>query len=90
MSKNSEPAEFTNYASSLNSTIMTFAKVGDGPCWTTANSSRKLQVRSCGRRLLHQMGGSESFGEHHGTNNSEIILAKHSLQIRVSKRTDRG
>jgi hypothetical protein len=36
------------------------------------------------------MGGSESFGEYHGTNNSEILLAKYSLQILGSKRTDRG
>jgi hypothetical protein len=79
MSKNSEPAEFTIHVNSPNSTIMAFAKVGDGPCRTTANSSRKLQVRSCGHRLLHQIGGSESFGEHHDTNNSEILLAKHSL-----------
>jgi hypothetical protein len=90
MSKNREPAEFTIHASSPNSTIMVFAKVGDGPCWTTANSSNKLQVRSCGRRLLHQMGCSEGFGEHHGTNNSEILLEKHSLRIRGSKRSDPG
>jgi hypothetical protein len=36
------------------------------------------------------MGRSESFGEYHGANNSEILLAEHSLQIRGSKRTDRG
>jgi hypothetical protein len=36
------------------------------------------------------MGGSESIGEYHGTNNSEIFLAKHSMQIRGSKRTDHG
>jgi hypothetical protein len=90
MSKNSEPEKSTIHASSPNSTIMAFAKVGNGPRWTTANSSRKLQVRSCGRRLLHKMGGSESFGEHHDTINSEILLAKHSLQIRGSKRTDCG
>jgi hypothetical protein len=81
MSKNSEPTKLTIHASSPNSTIMAFAKVGNEPRWTTASSSRKLQIRSCGRGLLHQMGGSESFGEHHNTNNSEILLAKHSLQI---------
>jgi hypothetical protein len=56
----------------------------------TANSSRKLQICSCGRGRLHQMGRSESFGEYHSTNNSEILLAEHSLQIRGSKRTNRG
>jgi hypothetical protein len=79
MSKNSEPAKLTIHASSPNSTIMAFAKVGNGPRWTTANNLRKLQIRSCGRGLLHQMGGKESFGEYHDTNNSEILLAKHSL-----------
>jgi hypothetical protein len=32
------------------------------------------------------MGRSESIGEYHGTNNSEILLAKHSLHIWGSKR----
>jgi hypothetical protein len=90
MSKNSESTKLTIYASSPNSTIMAFAKVGNGPRWTTSNNSRKLQIRSCGHGLLHQMGGNESFDEYHGTNNSEILLAKYSLQIRGSRRTDRG
>jgi hypothetical protein len=90
MSKNSESSKLTIHASSPNSTIMAFAKVGNGSCWTTPDSSRKLQIRSCGRGLLHQMGGSESFGEYQDTNNSEIFLVKYSLQIQGSKRTDRG
>jgi hypothetical protein len=69
MSENSEPAKLTINASSPNSTIMAFAKVGNGHRRTTATNSRKLQIRTCGRGLLHQMGGSESFGEHHGTRN---------------------
>jgi hypothetical protein len=79
MSKNSESAKLTIHASSPNSTIMAFAKVGNGSSWTAANSSRKLQIRSCFRGLLHQMGGSKSTGEHHGTNDPEILLAKRSL-----------
>jgi hypothetical protein len=90
MSENSESAKFTIHVSSSNSTIMAFAKVGNGPCQTIANSSRKLQIRSCGCGLLHQMGRSESFGKYHDANNSEILLAEHSLQIRGSKRTDCG
>jgi hypothetical protein len=90
MSKNRESSKLTIHASSPNSTIMAFAKVGNGSCWTTPDSSRKLQIRSCGRGLLHQMGGSESFGEYQDTNNSEIFLVKYSLQIQGSKRTDRG
>jgi transposase InsO family protein len=31
------------------------------------------------------MGGSESFGEYHGTNNSEILLAKYSLRFGVPR-----
>jgi hypothetical protein len=34
------------------------------------------------------MGGCKSIGEYHSTNNSETLLAKHSLQIRGSKRMD--
>jgi hypothetical protein len=89
MSKNNESTKLTIHASSPNSTIMAFAKVGNGSSWTAANSLRKLQIRSCACGLLHQMGGSKSTGEHHGTNDLEILLAKHSLQIQCSKRTDR-
>jgi hypothetical protein len=88
MSKNRESTKFTIHASSLNSPIMAFAKVRNGSSWVAANISRKLQIHSCGRGLLHQMGGSKSIGEYHGTNDSEILLAKHSLQIWGSKRTD--
>jgi hypothetical protein len=90
MLKNRETAKLAIHASSTNSTIMALAKVGNGPRWTIANSSRKLQIRSRGRRLLHQMGRSESFGEYQGSNNLEILLAEHSLQIQSSKRTDCG
>jgi hypothetical protein len=74
MSKNSESTKLTIHASSPNSTIVAFAKVGNGFGWTTTNSSRKLQIRSCGRALLHQMGGSVSIREYHGANSSEILL----------------
>jgi hypothetical protein len=89
MSKNGESAKPTIHASSPNSSIMAFANVRNGYGRTAANSLRKLQIRSCGRGLLHQMVGSKSTREHHGTNNSEILLAKHNLQIRGSKRTHR-
>jgi hypothetical protein len=89
MLENSESTKFTIHANSSNCTIMAFAKVGNGPCRTTANSSRKLQIRNCRRGLLHQIGGSKNIGEYHDTNNPEILLAKYSLQIRGSKRTDR-
>jgi hypothetical protein len=32
---------------------------------------------------------NESIGEYHDTSNLEILLGKHSLQIRGSKKTDR-
>jgi transposase InsO family protein len=31
------------------------------------------------------MGGSESIGEYHNTNNPKILLAKHNLQIQVPR-----
>jgi hypothetical protein len=89
MSKNSKSTKLVIHASSPNSFVIAFAKVGNGSSWTATNSSRKLQIRSCGRGLLHQMGGSESISEYHSTNNPEILLAKHSLQIQGSKRIDR-
>jgi hypothetical protein len=88
MSKNSESAKLVIHASSPNSSVMAFAKVENGSSWTAANSSRKLQIHSRGRGLFHQMGGSKSIGKYHDTNNPEILLAKHSLHIRGSKRTD--
>jgi hypothetical protein len=46
MSKNSELAKLAIHASSFNSSIMAFAKVGNGSGWPIANNSRKLQIRS--------------------------------------------
>jgi hypothetical protein len=61
MSKNNESAKLVTHASSPNSPVMAFAKVGNGSSWTAANSSRKLQIHSCGRGLLHQMGEAKAF-----------------------------
>jgi hypothetical protein len=88
MLENSESTKLTFHASSSNSTIMAFAKVGNGSSWTTANSSRKLQIHSCRCGLFHEMGGSKSTGEHQGTNDPEVLLEKHNLQIWSAKRTD--
>jgi hypothetical protein len=71
MLENRESAKLAIHASASNSTILAFAKLRNGSCWTTTNGSRKLQIRSCGCGLLHQMGRSESFGEHQSANNSE-------------------
>jgi hypothetical protein len=89
MSKNSESAKLAIHVISPNSSVMAFAKVENGSSWTSTNSSRKLKIRSCGRGLLHQMGGIESIGEYRSTNNPEILLAKHNLQIWGTKRADR-
>jgi hypothetical protein len=88
MSENGESTKPTFHASSPNSTIMALGKVGDGSSWTTTNSSRKLQIHSCRCGLFHEMGGSKTTREHQGTKNSEILLAKHNLQIWSSERTD--
>jgi hypothetical protein len=53
-----------------------------GPLPTTQGNCK---IRSCGCGLFHQMGGSKSTGEHHDTNDPEILLAKHSLQIQVPR-----
>jgi hypothetical protein len=79
MSENDESTKLAFHASPPNSTIMALAKVGNGSSWTTTNSSRKLQIRSCRCGLFHEMGGSKTTREHQGTNNSEVFLAKHNL-----------
>jgi hypothetical protein len=88
MSKNREPAKLTIHASSSNSTVLALAKVGNGSRRTTAKSSSKLQIRSCGRGLLHQMGRSKSTSEYYATNDPEVLLTKHNRQIRSPKRID--
>jgi hypothetical protein len=46
MPENSESAKLAIYASTFNSSIMAFAKVGNGFGRPIADSSRKLQVRN--------------------------------------------
>jgi hypothetical protein len=60
MSKNSESTKLVIHASSTSSPVMALAKVRNGSSWIAANSSRKLQIRSCRRGLLHQMGGAKA------------------------------
>jgi hypothetical protein len=52
MSKNSESAKLAIHASSSNSLVMSYAKVGNGSSWTAANSSRKMLIDRCGYGLL--------------------------------------
>jgi hypothetical protein len=88
MSENGESTKLTFHASPSNSTIMALAKVGNGSSWTTTNNSRKLLIHNCRCGLFHEMGGSKTTRKHQGTNNSEVLLAKHNLQIWNSERTD--
>jgi hypothetical protein len=74
MPENSEPTESTFNVSSLNSTIVAIAKVGNG-------SSRALPIRSCCSRLFHKVDGGKTTCEYQSTNNSEVLLAEHSLQV---------
>jgi hypothetical protein len=81
MPENSEPTEFTFNASSLNSTIVAIAKVGNGSSRAIANDSGELPIRSCCSRLFHKVGGGKTTCEYQSTSNSEVLLAEHSLQI---------
>jgi hypothetical protein len=81
MPENGESTKFTLNASALDPTIMATAKVGDGSGRTIANGSRKLPIRSCCCRLFHEVGGSKTTRKHQSTNNSEVLLAEHNLQI---------
>jgi hypothetical protein len=81
MPENSESTKFTINASSLDSTIMAIAKVGNGSSRAIANDSGELPIRSCCSQLFHEVGGSKTTCEHQSTNNSEVLLAEHSLQV---------
>jgi hypothetical protein len=81
MPKNSESTKFTFHASSLDPTILATAKVGIGSSRAIANGSRELPIRSCCCRLFHEMGRSKITREHQSTNNLEVLLAEHNLQI---------
>jgi hypothetical protein len=84
MPENGESTEFAFNASSLNSTDLASAKVGNGPSGPVANGSGQLPIRSCCSRLFHEMGGGKTTCEHQSNNSSEILLAEHSLQVRGS------
>jgi hypothetical protein len=88
MPENGESTKSTFHANSLDSTIMATAKVGNGSSRTIANGLRKLQIRSCCCGLLHEVGRSKTTREHQGTNNSEVLLAEHNLQIWSSEIND--
>jgi hypothetical protein len=81
MPENGEPTKSTFHASSLDPTIMATVKVGNGSSQTTAKGSRKLPIRSCCRGLFHEVGRSKTTREHQSTNNSEVLLVEHNLQI---------
>jgi hypothetical protein len=81
MPENSESTDFAFNASSLNSTVMAIAKVGNGPSRAIANDSGQLPIRSCCSQLFHKVGGSKTTCEYQSNNNSEVLLVEHSLQI---------
>jgi hypothetical protein len=78
MPENNEPTESTLNASSLNSTIVATAKMGNGSSGPIANGSGESSIRS---RLFHKVGGSKTTCEYQSNDNSEVLLAEHSLQI---------
>jgi hypothetical protein len=79
--ENSESTKFTFHASSLDSTILATAKVGNGSSMAIANGSRELPIRSCCRRLFHEVGRSKTTREHQSAKNSKVLLAEHNMQI---------
>jgi hypothetical protein len=81
MPENGESTKFTLHAGSLDPTIMATAKVGNGSSRTTANSSKKLPIRSCCCGLFHEVGSSKTTREHQSINNSEVLLVEYNLQI---------
>jgi hypothetical protein len=81
MLENGESTKSTFHASAPDPTIMATAKVTNGSSRTIANGSRKMQIRSCCCGLFHEVGRSKTTCEHRRTNNSEVFLAEHNLQI---------
>jgi hypothetical protein len=88
MPKNGESTKFTFHASSPDSTVMALAKVGNGSSRTITNNLRKLQIRSCRCELFHKVGRSKATRKYQGTNNLEVLLVEHNLQIWSSERSD--
>jgi hypothetical protein len=84
MPENCESTEFAFNASSLNSTDLASAKVGNGPSGPIANGLGKLPIHSCCSRLFHKVGAGKTTCEYQSNNSSEILLAEHSLQVRGS------
>jgi hypothetical protein len=81
MTENSESTEFSFNASSLNPTVVATAKVGNGSSGPITIGSGELPIRSCCSRLFHKVGGGKTTCEYQSNNNSEVLLAEHSLQI---------
>jgi hypothetical protein len=81
MPENNESTKFTFHTSSLDSTILATAKVKNGSSRTLAHGSRELPIRSGCCRLFHEVGRSKTTREHQSTNNSEVLLVEHNLQI---------
>jgi hypothetical protein len=88
MPENNESAKFTINANSLDSTIVALAKVGNGSGRAIADGSGELPIYSRSSRLFHEVGRSKATCEHQSTDNSEVLLAEHSLQVWGPQRTD--
>jgi hypothetical protein len=82
MPENGESTELTFNASSLNSTDLASAKVGDGPSGPVANSLGQFPIHSCCGRLFHKVSGGKTTCEYQSNNSSEILLPEHILQVR--------
>jgi hypothetical protein len=85
MPENSESTEFVFNASSLNSTNLASAKVGNGPSGPVAHGSGQLPIRSCCGRLFHKVGGGKTTCEYQSNNSPEILLAEYSLRFGVPR-----
>jgi hypothetical protein len=84
MLENGKSTESAFNASSPDSTNLISAKVGIRSSGPVANSSAQLPIRSCGDRLFHKVGRGKTTCKYQSDNNSEIPLAKHSMQVRGS------
>jgi hypothetical protein len=84
MPENGKSTESAFNTSSPDSTDFASAKVGNGSSGPVANGSGQLPIRSCGSRLFHKVGRGKTTCKYQSNNNSEILLAEHSMQVRGS------
>lgn len=62
-------------------TALAFCSIGSGPYWAILARKWRSQIRGREGRLLHEVGGSQTFRDNHEPKGNQIIVEKRHLQI---------